>query len=237
MRIAVYSLCYNEEFMLPYFLRHYRFASSITIFDNKSTDSSTQIMKRSGVTIKQFNTNDEVRDDIMLYVKNNFWKSSRRRDDWVIVVDIDEFVVHPNLEWLLSHTSATILRPFGYCMLCKEMPTPEISLTTTVRTGVPDPQYSKPCIFRPDCIAEMNFKVGAHNADPQGLVLVEEMPELKLLHYNYLTLDYHLARCKQRSKRLSKLNVVNGWGKEYLLSTQELTNRYRMLEAEAKVVV
>lgn len=225
--------------MLPYFLRHYkRLTDSITIWDNGSTDRSVEIMKANGVKVRYYESGDEIRDDIMMQVKNQCWKSSRYRDDWVIVVDIDEFVYKSDLASFLSNTNQTVLRPFGYCMLCRTMPRPHDNLPEVVKWGVADKQYNKACLFRPDCVGEINFTVGAHEANPVGPKVLEGQDVgLKLLHYNYLTLEYHLARYKERGARLSRNNIAQSWGTVYLRSPEELTAKYRELEAEAQLVV
>ena len=50
MKVKVYSICYNEEYMLPFFLQHYSFAD-IVVYDNESTDNSLEIMKNIEVEI------------------------------------------------------------------------------------------------------------------------------------------------------------------------------------------
>ena len=45
-RISVYSICWNEAKLLPFFLNHYaKFASKITIYDNESNDGSVEVVK------------------------------------------------------------------------------------------------------------------------------------------------------------------------------------------------
>ena len=46
MTIHVYNIVHNEEFLLPYYLRHYeQFADKIFIFDDESTDRTAEIAK------------------------------------------------------------------------------------------------------------------------------------------------------------------------------------------------
>ena len=52
-------MCYNEELLLPYTLKHYRdrFPSAkFVLVDNYSTDRSCEIAKDNGVEIRQFNS-------------------------------------------------------------------------------------------------------------------------------------------------------------------------------------
>ena len=45
--IYVYVVCYNEEFMLPFFLKHYEYATKIFIYDNCSNDNTIDIINKS----------------------------------------------------------------------------------------------------------------------------------------------------------------------------------------------
>lgn len=46
MKITVYTVCFNEELMLPHFLNHYsRIADRIVLYDNQSTDQSMSLAR------------------------------------------------------------------------------------------------------------------------------------------------------------------------------------------------
>ena len=91
MSIDVFAICYNEEVMLPYFINHYqKMGANITIYDNFSTDRSQEIITESGCTLLTYDSNNQIRDDLYLQIKNNCWKKSKA--EWVIVCDIDEFI-------------------------------------------------------------------------------------------------------------------------------------------------
>ena len=98
-KIHLYSICYNEQVMLPHFIDHYSsFCDKLFIYDNFSTDLSSDICKNNAkVEFLNFETGGEIRDDIYLTIKNNVWKRSRGEADFVIVCDVDEFLYHDNL--------------------------------------------------------------------------------------------------------------------------------------------
>ena len=102
--IHCYFLCYNEENILPHLLRYYSdFCEKVFIMDNMSTDNSHEIIKTfEKAEIIPYNSNNELRDDVYLMLKNNLWKKSRGVADYVIVGDADEFIYHPNLLVTLS---------------------------------------------------------------------------------------------------------------------------------------
>src|SRR5262245_42339747 len=106
MKIAVYTLCFNEEFFLPYFLRHYhQYTERIVLFDNCSTDHTAEIARQAGVDVRPYESGDEIRDDLLLQIKNNCWKECRGQGvDWVLVVDVDEILYHSDLTGFLQQS-------------------------------------------------------------------------------------------------------------------------------------
>jgi hypothetical protein len=127
MRVHVYAMSWNEERFLPYFLRHYAFAERITIFDNMSDDRSLEIIGGFGnAVVEPLDTGGELRDTVLRDVKNNGWKKSRGQADWVICVDVDELLWHPQLlDQLAAFRSRgiTVPIPIGYEMVSQSFPT------------------------------------------------------------------------------------------------------------------
>src|SRR5262245_10937973 len=123
MKIHVYMPTYNEEKFLPYFLRHYStFATEIHAIDNCSNDGTYDILKACPLvkSIESVYTEDEMREDFLLEIKDNAWKLSRGKADWVIVVDCDELLYHKNLPAYLEkceRDGVSIVWPVGYEML------------------------------------------------------------------------------------------------------------------------
>jgi len=78
LTIHAYFLCYNEEYILPHLLKYYsKFCDKIYILDNNSSDNSIQIINSFDNTeIITWDSNNEVRDDLYLKLKNNVWKQS-----------------------------------------------------------------------------------------------------------------------------------------------------------------
>jgi hypothetical protein len=57
-------------------------------------------------------------------------------------------------------------------------------------------------------------------------------PDLKLLHYRFLGLDYLFAKNRMRSKRLIVEEVKKGSSVHYLKSEEELTNAFQKALSE-----
>ena len=240
-RIHAFALCWNEERFLPYFLRHYsRFCERITIWDNESTDRSAEIASSvPGVSIVPLSTGGEVRDDVWVDFKNTCWQKSRDAD-WVMVVDVDEIVYHRHLtDYLADCTSRGVTLPWttGYEMVAKCFPTSSGQIYEEVVEGVRDDWYSKPAVFDPQAIDEINYVPGAHSCQPTGRVVEERSPDLKLLHYRFLGLDYVVDRFEGRRRRQSAINTEKGWGTHFQKKPRELKRWYRDVAKRSHAVV
>jgi glycosyltransferase involved in cell wall biosynthesis len=225
MKIEVFAICYNEEKLLPYFLRHYSsFCDLITIYDNESTDSSPAICKKNPkVSLISYGTNNEIRDDIYLDIKNACWKKSDA--DWVIICDMDEFVYHPKLKTILNLMDhITAITPEMYNMYSEKFPTTKGQIYEEVNLGFPG--GGKLNLFRPGELKEINYSPGCHIAQPEGNVTVSQWTGIKTLHFRYLSKEYVIGRNSAYYARLSKQNKENGWGFHYGFDPTEVAAHF-----------
>lgn len=240
--VHVYALCWNEEKILPYFLRHYgSIAKKIVIYDNESTDRSVEIIRTYPNTeVIPYSTGGKIDDFKYLWIKNTAWKKSRGAADWVIVVDMDELLFHPDLAGCLKRyrqKGITISTPVGYEMISDTFPKSEGMIYDEVKIGVKNKVFDKTCIFDPNAIFEINYKQGAHDAAPKGIVNFDLSRELKLLHFKFLGLDYLLARFKILGTRLSGHQMKHGFGFHYMLPKEEIINYFNETRKSAKCVL
>ena len=231
--VHYYAVCWNEEKMLPFMFDYYtRFTDRFTIYDNYSTEKSEAIVNdHPHASIIKFQTdgfNDNAHNDI----KNNCWKRSRGKADYVIVCDIDEFLYHEHLSDFLHNSNSdhySIFRTTGYHMYSSSYPEHEDhkALTDVIKHGVPDFYFDKQIIFDPHRIVEINYEIGAHKAHPWGIVKEKDTHgALKMLHYKNLSVEHLLARSAQYANRLSKVNIDNGWGEHNLKKEQEIRESF-----------
>lgn len=215
--IDVFAICYNEEAMLPYFIEHYQaMGANITIFDNMSTDKSKEIILAAGCTYKTFDSNNQIRDDLYLNIKNNCWKNSKA--DWVIVCDIDEILEIP-----FSTKPYTIINTKGF----------DIVGEPGTRNGVFNRMYSKHIMFRPNMMQEIRYKAGCHTCAPQGRI-VGSLEQANLLHYKYTSEDSVFERHSTYQKRLSAQNKEFGWGIEYQnVEREKIAEKFKELNEKA----
>ena len=73
MQITIYTVAYNEELMLPFFIKHYRTLfpeCHIVVYDNQSTDRTVEIAKESNCEVIQYDTDNKISDRKYLEIKN-----------------------------------------------------------------------------------------------------------------------------------------------------------------------
>jgi glycosyltransferase involved in cell wall biosynthesis len=233
MKIEVFMVSHNEEFMIPYVMRHYSRFAEVTILENNSTDRTVEIARSLGAKVIELDIPDNKDNKTIIDIKNECWKDSKA--DWVIVVDTDEFIYHPNIRNELLKTNATILRTTWYEMFSDHLPTKDGQIYEELALGQKHIN-SKLAIFRPDQINEMNWGVGCHDARPEGNVIIENS-ELKTLHYRHLSLEYLLERNRRDSARLSAFNRKMGWSTQYDVPEDIVTEKFNTHLKNSKKVI
>lgn len=221
--IEVFAICYNEELLLPYFIDHYKkMGAKITVIDNQSTDKSRSIIEKAGCTYMAYNSNNQIRDDLYLQIKNNCWKESKA--DWVIVCDIDELI-----EVNFDISKYTIINTKGFDM---------IGLPPS-KLGVHNKMYSKHIMFRPNCFKEINYTPGCHSLNPIASGTISGSVEIaNLLHYKYINEDYVYNRHMMYQERLSDINKQLGWGIEYQnVERKKIINKFKELRSQSTMIL
>ncbi|MBJ6119795.1 glycosyltransferase family 2 protein [Pontibacter sp. BT310] len=228
MKITIYSVCWNEEVLLPHFFQHYksRFPNAdFVIYDNGSTDRSRDIIRENGGVVKNLESNNRAREDLLMGVRNNCWKLSK--NDWVIVCDVDEFIDCD--ESFLSNATASVIRCEGY-----EMAGDTLNIDTITK-GTRNYWLDKCSVFNPNKISEINYSPGCHSCAPVGEVIYNKK-RVPLKHYKYFKLSYVIERFEVLSKRLSDENKSNGWGIHYLQNKEEIKDAYLFILNNAEAV-
>ena len=222
-KVHVYTITYNEEIMLPQFINHYRNCfpnCNITVYDNESTDNTVEIANNNNCEVISWTSNNTIRDDLYLQIKNNCWKTSIA--DWVVVVDCDEFV-NITADWL-DLIPSNIIRTEGWDMIGDDG-----FDVTEITKGIRSPGYDKPCIFKRADFKEINYLPGCHHAQPEthhNLTIHFNNVPVKLWHYKWINLPYVIERYKEFNQRLSDVNKQYGWGIQYTFTEDKLRQDY-----------
>jgi glycosyltransferase involved in cell wall biosynthesis len=200
MKIDVYSNMYNEEFLLPYWLRHYEtFADRIFIWDDHSTDRTLEILKdHPKVTLlpREKHGHDDSYYVTTLYPQ--YEQHSRGVADWVIGADADEFIYHPRLREVLAEAldkSVLVLQCNGYSMVSDKLPTTSGQIYDEIKLGLVDRALSKWTIHSPNI--RVRYRKGRHgppSVEGDFRRSTGRGSGIKLLHYRYLTREYIASR-------------------------------------------
>jgi hypothetical protein len=240
--VHLHALCWNEERMLPYFFRHYDdLVDRYFICDNGSTDRSRDLLAANRkVVLGAFRITGASFVEAATAHYNQCWKQSRGIADWVIVVNVDEHVYHPDLRAHLqacARHGVSILLPEGYNMVADDWPASRKPLWKTVQYGMRDPIWDKPQVFDPNRIQEINFKEGRHAANPSGEVVFPRTERTRMLHYKYLGAEYLVRRHAELRSRFPAADFDRGWGYQYLWDEQKNIEELQRVRAGAVRVV
>jgi hypothetical protein len=218
--IHIYTVCHNEERILPFFLRYYeQFASKIFIYDNESNDRTVEIAKAHPLCEVTSWSSGRVYDDTQcLTLKRSIWKKSREVADWVFVVDCDEFIWSPDIMGVLKtaqDNNVALLQGRGWDMVSRSFdPSYPGQIYDIVKMGVEIPRYFKFAVFDPNRVKEMIYSRGSHNVNPilfnmgRDQIWRAYQSNLQLLHYKCLGLDYMKERLVYLLGRLDSEKTI-----------------------------
>jgi hypothetical protein len=160
----------------------------------------------------------------------------------------------------------TIPLTSAYEMVAPVFPAAPTYLTDVVKCGRRNDLYSKLTIFDPNKVVDIAYGPGGHNAKPVGDIVYSGTPywstipvppyppliiqrfyndagewpppnELKILHYRFVGLDRVERMWEQYKKRMSQVNLSNGWGRHYFLPREEQERIYSLLVSQSEQVV
>jgi len=225
--VTVYTLTYNEETTIQFFINHYRknFPNcEINIYDNYSNDKTVEIGEKNNCNIIMYDTDNKLNDEKYLEIKNNVWKDSKT--DWVIVCDCDE-LIEINESQLINEEShlINIIKPIGYSLMNNS----ELVDLDNMKFGFIDPGFDKCILFNKKFIKEINYSVGSHTCSPTTYThpIKYNKNSYRLLHYKYLSPEFTINRHKMFGERLSEINKKNGWGIHYNFSSESIIQYYK----------
>lgn len=232
--ITIYAICYNEAFILPHFIAHYRrmFPNCrIVIYDNMSHDGSVEIAKSHNCEVIPYDTGGKLSDAKYLEIKNNCWKDATT--DWVLIADCDEFCDITEKQLAREHINGVSIIKFeGYNMVNLADNMDFKSITHGERAV----SYDKAYLFHRRHIKEINYGAGCHNAVPYGYVDYGKKV-FKCRHYKYINVDYMIKRHAVFASRLSEENHKKGYGYHYLYSPEKIRAEFEQARIKAVKVI
>lgn len=210
MKIWIYSLCRNEADLIPFYLRHYeQFADKIFVWDDWSTDNSWELLtKHPKVCPSRWSYDTGIDEDLFLRFANRVYPTACGKADWVMWVDMDEFIygntINQTLE-LAKVEGYDVIQTEGFNMVGEGLPKDDgRQLTAILPMGVRAPIYSKPVVFNP--CAKISWNRGKHALEGCAPRMTPDA-RLKLLHYRYLGRGYTALK---NAKNYDRVGIKSG---------------------------
>lgn len=232
--ITIYTIAFNEELMLPHFIKHYRAMfpdCKIVIYDNESADQTVTIAKAYGCEVRTYSTGGKLDDQAYLDIKNHCWKDADT--NWVLVCDVDEHCRITAKELKQEEDLGTTIIKFnGYNMvnLQDNLKIEEIEM------GVRATSYDKFYLFDKRWIREINYMAGCHRANVKGNAVLS-LGDYTCKHYKYVNPDYMIARHATFSARMSANNRKKGWAVHYDYPADRIRTEFENARLNAQIVL
>lgn len=243
MKIEVMTMWYNEEFLAPFFLNHYKFADKIHIFLDEDTNDKTMdvISRYNNVNVIPFKFPDMMDEQIKVNAFNQKYREIKDCD-YVMLVDSDEFIfcwdVNKDVRECLKESNKQDVYFAHLWQIFKHESesglNPDIPIYVQRQYGDKDMVtefshcYIKPIIVKPNL--NLSWFCGNHE-----LVLNSQMVKrssdnvlFQGAHWKLVDVQHTIQkRIENRKKRQSQNNLRNGWTVQYhSVTEQEILNEY-----------
>lgn len=256
LKIELYTCGWNESFQLPFAIGYWqRFISDETdfhvfYFDNMSDDNSLEVLsKYDWITVRQFDSNGEMNEDLLTYIRNNCWKNSKA--DFVIVCDVDEeFYSNDIISELksLKEKGTSVIGCKWYALCGDSVPAYNPNTLLHQQIGKVYPQYinhkpgyghlGKIQLFNPQVVASMNYSPGMHISTPVDKdgneIPVTVTDNIIQIHfdkgYGY---QYVIDKRRQLWNRLNERQKRAGYCYEYNFPEEQIRQEYKRHQEES----
>jgi glycosyltransferase involved in cell wall biosynthesis len=214
MNVNIFIFCYNESVLLPKTVSHYKKnipSCTITIYDNESTDNSVEIAKALGCNVISWSSNNIVDDIKLRGYKNGIWKDVK--DGWIIVVDMDEWLCITEEELKEEkEKGATLIKVFGINIIgeSKTLDLSDVNLDDIDKYEDTNSSIwlcKKVCFLR-ESIIDMNYYIGAHTCEPNGIIKFSEQIYI-MKHMSNLGENFIIDKIIKRYERSEKMRNFN----------------------------
>jgi len=188
MKISAITVLYNEEFLLPFFLNHYRWVDEILVLlDSDTNDRTLAICQADPKVIVQEFTFPDMMDAIIK--QQHIHKLFHSIDaDWAVVVDCDEFIFpfpYENQRSVFNRLTGNLATAHMWPVYRNKIdsdlnPNPRLPPMWQRRHGDPDMTkgfnyaYIKPCIAKPE--TKIEWGLGCHDYyEKEGIIASDYM--------------------------------------------------------------
>jgi hypothetical protein len=232
-KITLVTMWYNEEYLAPFFLNHYKWVDKIIIYiDEYTTDFTENIIDKSNLNItKKFVKFDNGVDEFKkINTLSNEYHNSET--EWFIIVDSDEFLFHKSLNNMKKRIieSGNDYTFVPYYTMYKHDNEPEnlnmnIPIWEQREYGVLHHTNDiKPAIVRTGL--DIKFSVGHHLLYKDNKIIEKKESDFIGIHLPYLNLEFVKNRLlKNRLPRQSDFNIKHGINTHITSLTEDKINQ------------
>lgn len=210
-KVLVLGFSYNESRLMPHFLQHYStIADKIIIIEGDENYDYEYLSYTYNHEIDIIKS--KKLDDLELTnLRNNYWKKYKNDFDYIIVVDIDEFLdITKNTIQTFKDENITLPLIDGYQMISYNFPVD----FSEVKLGFLDHTHLNKQIIFSSKLEEINYGVGCHICFPIGEINYSLSPH-NLLHFKYIGFQSFKQKSLKAHNRLSDINKINNFGYHY----------------------
>ena len=212
MKVRVYTICKNEAYLMPFWLRHYSsFADEIIVYDENSTDGTADLVRACPKARLMRWPFAGLDDDRFRLAWSGFVSQSRGRADWVLLPDVDELLWAPNARQVLARRLAEgyrLLTAWGINLVPDAPPKDDgrSQFYELAPLGVEAPNYRKSIIVNPSESIEYDF--GRHHIRRfQG----SQCPDVDFMLYHCHFLGVEHTRARNKRNYDAALNKKFAW--------------------------
>jgi hypothetical protein len=205
--IETFSFVYNEEYLLPFYFKHYDFCDRLNIiYDVDSTDKTIELLKSNPkVRIIPYHfknmMNDQEKVDFINSCYGNFKEDTR-----ILNIDADEFVFTDRNELENFNVNALSVSLYNvYRHVTEQSLNIDLSVKEQRRHGILQNIYIKPIIVK----ANLNISWGVGNHTLTGTNVIDA----GIIGAHWANADTCFCvdrRVKNRMLRQSRYNLEHG---------------------------
>jgi len=219
---------YNEEFLLPYWIKHHSpMFDDVILINYKSTDKSCEIIKELAPHWKIVETKCPNFDAKMVDDEVREIEISYPDDTWKLALTITEFLIFPNIDQVL--TNVTI--PSSYKINSLNIVGDD---DQKLESHLPLIQQRNKCTFHgfdysryihTNTNHEKNlYHLGRHSLTLESQITAKSAPEAMIFKYLYSPWPHSIFRKLQIGNKLSTHAIEIGAGVQHLKNLEQLEN-------------
>jgi len=219
LRIAAFTMVYNEKDFLPLWVRHYGRElglSNLYCIDHGSDDGSTDGL---GIQVTRFSRTGDFDVTLRSFLVANFHASLLRSYDVVIFSDVDEFLVaepgkYAGLRAAIGASTVPVMRAMGLDVLHQPAREPALDLAAPILAQRDRVKFAKHYCKTLIASVPVRWGPGFHSCSTHA----HPRDDLFMFHLKYVDRDMFIRSLAARSLVVrSPADIQKGYGYQWRL--------------------